>query len=150
MFMNKIVNVNLSTDYSNEIHYIEKCCFPGDAWSLNSVKESISNPHSVLFVCIDDDKVIGFINIYNICGEAELNRIAVLEEYRKNNVASSMLKNALIFLADNGCTRIVLEVRSLNISAINLYKKFGFKTDCVRKNYYQNPSDDAVLMSLNI
>ena len=148
--MNKIININSNIEYSEAIYNIENSCFPEDSWSLDSIRSSILNQHSLIFVCIIDDEVVGFINLYNICGEAELNRIAVLKEFRRHNIAVSLLKTAIEHLLSEGCSKIILEVRSLNAAAINLYKKLGFTVDGVRKKYYQNPSDDAVLMSVNI
>ena len=148
--MNKIININSNIEYSEAIYNIENSCFPEDSWSLDSIRSSILNQHSLIFVCIIDDEVVGFINLYNICGEAELNRIAVLKEFRRHNIAVSLLKTAIEHLLSEDCSKVILEVRSLNAAAINLYKKLGFTVDGVRKKYYQNPSDDAVLMSVNI
>ena len=148
--MKRIVDIKTEPVFLKDLYNIEVSCFPGDAWSFESVKQSLDNSHSLILGCAYQGRLAGFINLFEVCGEAELNRIAVLKQFRKQGIAAYLMEEAVSVLKNNGCTRIVLEVRSLNQPAIELYSKFGFQTDCIRKNYYQNPSDDAILMSLNI
>ena len=148
--MKRIVDIKTEPVYLNELYTIEVECFPGDSWSFESVKQSLDNPHSVVLGCIHEGNLAGFINLFEVCGEAELNRIAVLKQYRNQGIAAFLIEQSFEFLKSKDCYRVVLEVRSLNKPAIELYKKYGFQTDCIRKDYYHNPSDDAILMSLNI
>ncbi len=147
--MNKILNINSDTSYAEKIFEIEKICFPDDYWSSDSISQSILQRYSLFLVYFVEEKIAGYINVYSIANEAELNRIAVLPEFRKQGIGLKLINCAIENLKENNCLKFFLEVRRANLPAICLYKKIGFLEDSIRKNYYQKPSDDAVLMSLD-
>ena len=98
------------------------------------------NPFLKNYIYIVDDNPIGLISYSLIYDRIELEYIWVKEEYRKHGIASKLMDKMLLEDVKN----ITLEVRTLNVSAINLYKKYGFKIVSVRDKYYG--SDDAYLM----
>ena len=79
-------------------------------------------------------------------GEAELLRIAVGREYRRQGVAAQLVAYTLRFLAEQGVGRCFLELRAGNLPALALYERFGFCRVGLRKNYYTSPVEDAILM----
>ncbi|NLA86564.1 MAG: ribosomal protein S18-alanine N-acetyltransferase, partial [Clostridiales bacterium] len=79
---------------------------------------------------------------------AELYQIAVREDMRRRGVADSLMAAALAYCRENHIDSLYLEVRKSNEAAIRLYQKHGFKNAGRRKNYYSNPVEDAVVMSL--
>lgn len=91
-----------------------------------------------------NEEIIGFINFSIIYDRSELNYIFVLQEYRKKGYAKKLMNFFINEVKNSNCLNITLEVRESNISAINLYKKFGFKVIANRKNYYG--SEDAIMM----
>jgi len=97
-------------------------------------------------IVFEDKKIIGVINYDLIYDRIEINHILVLEEYRRNNIASKLV-NYLI--NNNDIKNITLEVNCNNKAAINLYSKLGFVEVSIRKNYYYN-GDDAFLMQREI
>lgn len=106
---------------------------------------SSNNPYEKNYGYFLDDKLIGFLSVSVIYDRAEINYIAVLENYRKNGVAQKLFD---FFLSNNDIKSVSLEVRSDNESAINFYLKNGFKKVSIRKNYYKDI--DGILMVLEV
>ena len=102
------------------------------------------------FALFLNNEMIAYLNGFTVDSEAELNRIAVLTEHRNKGIGRYLLNEYVNFLKENGCTRLMLEVRETNHPAISLYASVGFKKDGIRKNYYTNPAENAVLLSLEI
>ncbi len=92
----------------------------------------------------NDDIIVGYVGMNLIRGEGEITNLAVTGSFRRHGVGS-MLMDAM--LKTDGLLRIMLDVRLSNTPAISLYKKLGFLEDGVRRSFYQNPREDAVLMS---
>lgn len=95
-------------------------------------------------VYVINNKIIGFIDYSIIYERAELNYIFVVNSMRLQNIASQLIENMLIDLTNSKVSNITLEVNVNNISAINLYKKYGFIIESTRENYYYG--EDAYLM----
>lgn len=141
----------IAVDILNQIAEIEKEVF-SDAWSHESIRDSIGYDYNHFLAVTMDGKVIrdvqadqnieiaGYI-LYSNLDIIELQRIAVRESCRRRGFADRMME---IFTDIED--KIILEVRSKNIPAISLYNKYGFKEISVRKNYYNNPADDAIIM----
>lgn len=148
--MFKLVNVRGNVRYAQEIHLLDRECFPDDYWSFELIKKELTDGKDIYFVYTDGKETLAYLNASCVADTAELNRIAVNPLYRRKGIAGMMLNLLADYLKSSGYIRLLLEVRSQNKGAIALYKKYGFISDTVRKNYYQNPSDDAVLMSLEL
>ncbi len=125
-----------------EIAEIEKENF-SDAWSLELIKDSFKYGYNRLLTVESENGIAGYL-IYSVLDVFELQRIAVRESERRKGYADKLMQALLA--ATNG--RIILEVRSRNIPAISLYNKYGFKEIGVRRSYYTDPVDDAVIMEL--
>ncbi|MDZ7542793.1 ribosomal-protein-alanine N-acetyltransferase, partial [Clostridium perfringens] len=96
---------------------------------------------------IEKNSVIGFVGVWIIVGEADITNIAVHPNYRKLGVGSKLLSSLINICDDLSCSLINLEVRASNISAQNLYKKFSFIENGLRKGYYEDTKEDAILMT---
>lgn len=129
---------------------IDLICFPNDAWNENLISEELIKGKQSYFALFLNDEMIAYLNGFTVDSEAELNRIAVLTEHRNKGIGRYLLNEYVNFLKENGCTRLMLEVRETNHPAISLYASAGFKKDGIRKNYYTNPAENAVLLSLEI
>ena len=127
-----------------EIARIEKDVF-SDAWDLKSLEDSFEYDYNHLLVEKKDGRVMGYVIYSDVQGDAELLRIAVDKRYRRQQVASKLMQSMLDDLIESGAERVSLEVRAHNISAVSLYKKFGFVSLFVRTNYYHEPEDDALI-----
>lgn len=95
-------------------------------------------------------KVAGFLIFSSVLDEAEIIEVAVAENLRRAGIASGLMNEIFDWCKKNGIGRIFLEVRESNFPARAYYKKFGFSEDGLRKNYYRNPVENAVLMSVKI
>ena len=126
---------------------IANACF-SDPWSEAALASKLAPPH-IFKVVLDKEKAVGFAIFARLGNEAELYDIAVLPEYRGSGAASVLWESAVSDIGDSAST-VYLEVRASNSRAIGFYKKLGFTETGVRKSYYKNPTEDAILMSLNL
>ena len=136
----------LSLSHFPAVLAIERESF-SDAWSENAFLELLANPLTCGFIAENNGEVLGYIMFYNIEPEIQILNVAVRESARNRQIGSLLLTAVL---ACEHISWVTLEVRESNLPAINLYKKFGFKIDGVRTNYYKKPKENAVLMSLEI
>lgn len=132
----------LSSEYIKDVAYIESVYF-SNPWSEVALFGELSNDCSHFYVAVENGKAVGYAGLYVVCGEADIVRVAVLPEYRRNGTAKALLLES--FKA-NSADCVFLDVRESNTAAIELYKSLGFKDTGVRKNYYSNPTENAVLM----
>ena len=123
---------------------IEMKCFT-DPWSENMVRDLVDSTWDEVWV-LEEERILGYINYRFIAGEGELMRIAVLPEYRGHGYSKILMDVMMESAAKNQITDLTLEVRAGNESAIGLYKTYGFVSEAVRKNYYHNPTEDALIM----
>ena len=141
--------IPLCEDHIDEIAKIERESF-GDPWSKNMFYDFIDNPLAVCFTAVENTEVAGYLIAYHITDEIQILNIAVKESKRHRKIATKLFDVIFEYAKTENVGEFFLEVRPSNSSAIALYKKLGFKIDGVRKNYYMNPKEDAVLMSLRL
>jgi ribosomal-protein-alanine N-acetyltransferase len=125
---------------------VEEKCFTAP-WSKNMFLSEMYNENTLFFVMLENDIVVGYISLYKVLDEIHVNNIAIDPDYQRQGYASSIMDNAIFIAEKLSAASITLEVRSSNIPAIGLYKKYGFETLGVRKNYYKNPKEDAIIMT---
>ena len=131
----------LTPDYVSTVAEIEKRCF-SNPWSETAVNAELENHCSEIYIALVDGTTAGYANIYTVLDEMDIVRVAVLPEYRRQGIAAEILKTVL---AEKQGT-VYLDVRESNHPAISLYKSLGFVDTGVRKNYYTNPTENAILM----
>ena len=147
--MAKIIIEKMTFDNLDEVYEIDKESFPVP-WSKESFEEELKNILSTYLVAKIDDKVVGYIGSWMVIDECHITNIAVHPDYRRQGIANKLVEELLKYCNEHGISYILLEVRINNLSAQNLYKKFGFTSDGIRKGYYKNPDgtyDDAILMT---
>ena len=121
-----------------------------DAWSEKSIFETYQQAQSLVIVAVDGNCVVGYCILYMVLDEGEIARIAVEPSWRKQGVGQGLLHYACSYCKENGVERLLLDVREGNDSARRFYEKYGFEVDGIRKSFYENPKENAVLMSGNI
>lgn len=131
----------------NGVYNLSKECF-AIPWTLDSITNELNNPLAKYIIAedLETNEVIGFVGIWIIAGEGDITNIAVNPNYRKHGVASNLLLNLLDICKSLNCNDITLEVRESNIPAQNLYKKFDFKEEGIRKGYYSDNGENAIIM----
>lgn len=129
---------------------IERRCFH-TPWSEESLREDLTgNPLSVYIALeAENGDVAGYMSLWRILDEGHINNVAVLPEYRRRGGASDMLEFMLKYSERNGISSHTLEVRVSNEGAIGLYRKFGFREAGVRKGYYEDNGEDALILWRN-
>ena len=125
---------------------MEHQLFP-DAWSEKSVIETLEQPNSICLIVTKAERPAGYLLAYQAADEAEIARIAVLKEFQRQGAAQALLAELEASCRAGEVHRILLDVRSGNTAARALYEKAGFREDGIRQNFYENPTEDAILMS---
>lgn len=128
---------------------LERATF-SDAWSERALKETYNQKQTLLLVAYEDKELIGYLILYFVLEEGEIARIAVSPGHRRQGVGGRMLLEMEDLCEDNGIVKILLDVRESNVTAIGFYTDHGFIQDGVRLGFYDNPKEDAVLMSRRI
>ena len=106
-------------------------------------KRELEAAFSITLAAVQGKEVVGFINLWQVCGEADLNNIAVLKAYRRAGLGQALLDAGV--LECSGCGSITLEVRESNAAAIAFYRKNGFVPVGRRKGFYEKPAEDAII-----
>jgi len=124
---------------------LEKECF-SLPWSEKALLDSLSLSYSAFLVAKSGDKVAGYGGVYITQDEAEITNIAVRSEYRQCGIGRMIVEGIVEECAKRDVSTIILEVRQSNLPAISLYKKCGFEEIGTRKNFYEKPVENAVIM----
>ena len=124
---------------------LEEASF-ADPWGERDVFATVCSEGGICFVALEGDEVIGYVFGRLIAPEVEIYRIAVREDKRRRGIGYRLLSYMMKTERGHGLETVFLEVRSHNEAARALYRAYGFNEISVRKNYYQNPTDDAVIM----
>lgn len=124
---------------------IEAECF-SEPWSERSFTEFFTQSYSAAYVALHGDNVVGYAGMYISFGEGNITNIAVSYRWRRLGAASRLIDS---LARHEGVDRLLLEVRVSNLPAISLYKSRGFIIDGTRRDFYSNPREDALLMSLD-
>ena len=120
-----------------------------DFWNYNILKEELISENSKYIVAIlNKTEIVGFAGIKIIFDEADIMNIVTKKTYRNVGIGSSLLERLIIISKNFKLSSITLEVNEENIPAIHMYKKFGFKSLGIRKNYYKDKN--GIIMTKNL
>lgn len=129
-----------------EIANLEKECF-SSPWSEDGLKNELDNNFARFFVAFSGGKIAGYIGSHNVLGEVYITNVAVFPEFRRNGVGKALVEFLVDEMKAENAEFVTLEVRKSNFSAISLYEKCGFGKVGERKNFYEKPIEDAILMT---
>lgn len=136
----------MTSDHIEAVSDIEKMCFV-HPWQKEELNAHLDNPTSVFFVAADDKTTLGYIGMSVVLDEGYIFNVAVDEKHRQKGVGTALVKKITEYGIENNFSFITLEVRESNQKAISLYSKLGFVSVGVRKNYYSEPKENAILMT---
>lgn len=128
-----------------QVAALEKLCF-SDPWSENSVASELENPLSLWLIAEEDGAVCGYVGSQTVLDETDMMNIAVHPDCRRKGIAAALITELVSRLKAQGSRILRLEVRESNFSAIALYKAMGFTQLGLRKNYYRNPKENALIL----
>ena len=137
--------VPMTADHLEELEKLERICF-SRPWSRKMLAEELENQCAAFLVAEDSvsGRVLGYAGLMVVADEGYITNVAVFPEYRRQGIAAQILQVFLQFAAANHLT---LEVRPSNAAAIALYQGFGFEEVGRRKNYYDLPKEDALILT---
>ncbi|WP_022748406.1 ribosomal protein S18-alanine N-acetyltransferase [Lachnobacterium bovis] len=134
---------------SQGVALIEKENF-SQPWSANAFCESIKNNSTVFLVAEEVGEILGYIGMYISLDEGEITNVSVSLKHRRKHVATKLIEELKRIALERKVSRIILEVRVTNASAIKTYERQGFKILGTRKNFYEKPVEDAYIMDVQI
>ena len=140
-----MIITNMTSDHVSQVAELEKLCF-SDPWSEKSVASELDNKLSLWLVALERDRVAGYVGSQTVMGETDMMNIAVHPDFRRLGIAEALIYALIAELKAVGSHCLTLEVRSSNTPAIGLYEKLGFARIGLRKNYYRNPKEDALIL----
>ena len=139
--------VPMTMEHIPQIAALEKACF-SHPWSEALLQNELWNDSAVIIVAEGEDgTVLGYAGLQTVLDEGYVNNVAVDERFRRQGVAGELIA-AFVRFGRAKLAFLTLEVRASNAPAIALYAKYGFTEAGRRKNYYDDPKEDAILMTL--
>jgi len=133
-------------EYLDQLYSVETDSF-SIPWSKSDIeKDATQNKMSIYLVALEDNQVIGYAAMWHVVNEGHITNIAVSPNHRQKGIGT-LLVNALINIAkEKEMIGLTLEVNINNTNAQKLYTKLGFKPEGIRKEYYKDTKEDAVIM----
>ena len=138
--------IRLAEEHLNALVNLEQECF-SLPWTIGMFENELKSPLAKYFVAIEDDKVIGYAGMWQIIDEGHITNIAVKKEYRNQKIGSKLLEKLLEVADQYPLRMLTLEVRESNEAAKHLYAKHGFQKVGIRKKYYVDNQEDALIMT---
>ncbi len=139
---------SLSYDHLPQIAAIEAATF-ASPWTENMFKPDVEDANAYYVVGVEAEEVVCYGGFHKVLDEAQMANIAVKEKYRGKGLGKMLVKKLLELAKSIGVKSVTLEVRADNAVGIRLYESFGFRTEGVRRKYYEN-EHDALIMWLNL
>ena len=143
--MSEIIIRNMQQSDLLQVCEIEKENF-SLPWSEKSFLESMERNDTVFLVAMAGDEVAGYIGCYCVAGEGEITNVAVKSSHRRQGIGGMLLEKLYEEGAALDTQVYFLEVRESNEAAIGLYERQGFVKEGIRKNFYEAPVENAVIM----
>ena len=140
--------VPMNADHLEELEKLERICF-SRPWSRKMLAEELENQCAAFLVAQDSitQQVMGYAGLLVMADEGYITNVAVFPEFRRQGVAAKLIAVFENFARGNKLAFLTLEVRPSNTAAIALYKGFGFEEVGRRKNYYDLPKEDALILT---
>ncbi len=132
-------------DDINEMLKIEKRSFHSH-WSRQTFVDELSSENGHYVAARQDGRILGYSGFRYVLDEGHITTLAVAPRMRKKGVGTKLIERLIKDASAKGLKKLFLEVRQSNIAAQKIYKKLGFKVIDRRREYYQHPSEDALVM----
>ena len=144
----KVNIVPMNADHLDELERLERICF-SRPWSRKMLAEELENACAAFLVAEEPEthRVLGYAGVLVMADEGYITNVAVFPEYRRQGIAAQIIKVFCDFAEGNHLAFLTLEVRPTNTAAIELYRSFGFEEVGRRKNYYDLPKEDALILT---
>lgn len=141
-----MIITKMTENHVAQVAELEKICFGSAAWSEKSIASELKNELSYWLVAVDDGRVLGYVGSQTVLGETDMMNVAVHPDCRKQGIGQTLVNALVDGLKEKESYCLTLEVRASNAPARALYEKLGFAQMGLRKNYYRNPKEDALIL----
>lgn len=138
--------VKMSKSHVEELYKLDRLCF-NISWTKSMFYEELINEKALYFVALFKEQVVGYAGIWIILDEAQITNIAVHPDFRRLDIATTLLIKLIEQCNKNNIIQMTLEVRQSNFPAINLYEKHDFFKVGFRTKYYADNKEDAIIMT---
>ena len=142
---NNIIIRHMTKDDVDAVYNVEENCFV-DPWSKDSIRKELKNDLARYLVAEVDNKIVGYIGIWFVVDEGHITNVAVHSNYRGKKIGDKLVSEMVELCKENDLVAMTLEVRTSNTVAQNLYRKYGFRMAGIRKEYYSDNKEDAIIM----
>ncbi len=120
-------------------------------WSRDAFLNEIEHNHlSTYLVAEDEEQVVGYCGVWLVVDEAHITNVAVLPDYRGRGLGEGLMRKIMGISSEFGARTMTLEVRVSNAAAQHVYRKLGFQDGGIRKRYYSDNQEDALVMWVNL
>lgn len=140
-----ILNSHFSPDIFEQLSELDRLCVGAEGWSAESFRSETEKETGHVLYIMDGERVIALLSGYHALGEGDITSVAVHPDHRRKGLAEKLM-NAFEHSLPEDTESIFLEVRESNAPAIALYEKCGFVRLAIRKNFYDSPRENAVVM----
>lgn len=149
--MNKSLTFRLMTENDiDEVLIVEEQSFTLP-WSRDAFYHEMKNNRFAFYIILEDEgKVIGYCGSWIVMDEVHITNVAVLPAYRGQKLGEALMRQMMHAAEEKGAKTMTLEVRVTNFAAQSLYRKLGFQDGAIRKNYYTDNQEDALVMWVNL
>lgn len=117
-------------------------------WKAEDFRQSMVKPENIYLVVEENTVILGYCGLWGVAGEGQITNVAVAKQHRGRGIAKAMLEKMLQLGREQGLDAFTLEVRESNVPAIELYHKLGFHDAGIRKNFYDAPQENGLIMWL--
>jgi ribosomal-protein-alanine N-acetyltransferase len=128
---------------------VEMNCFT-TPWTRNMFEDELYNPNAYYSVVEVNEKIVGYVGFWKIIDEAHITNVAIHKDFRRLGLGRALITDMLDKVKDLEIIAVTLEVRVSNFAAISLYESFGFVSSGVRRGYYSDNNEDALIMWLKL
>ena len=139
--------INAAEEHLTQIEELEKLCF-SMPWTLEMLRSQLPDERHEFLAAERDGEVLGYVGMMYVLDEGYISNVAVSPEQRRKGIADRLIAELMDAAVRLELSFVTLEVRASNEPAIELYKKHGFVPVGRRKNYYDLPKEDAILMTI--
>lgn len=129
----------------DQVYAIEQTLFTRP-WSRQDFLDALSKEENIYLVAEDKEQILGYCGVWGVAGEGQITNVAVKKEYQGNGVGTALLRYTLKEGESRKLYTYTLEVRVSNHAALHLYEKMGFHSVGIRKDFYDLPQEDAMIM----
>jgi ribosomal-protein-alanine N-acetyltransferase len=138
--------VPLTCEYLDEVFEIEEDSFSIPWSKAELARELTENKLGIYIVALEDGHAVGYAGMWHVVNEGHITNVAVRPSHRRRGIGDMLIKALDDIAAEKEMIGLTLEVRMGNAAAHKLYAKHGYKVEGIRKNYYADTKEDAVIM----